>query len=63
MFIIWTLIIILKFKKSGRKTLLNNKYYPKHIIDFPDFNTNESNSLKKVYINFMKLIKTYIFKS
>ena len=49
---------IIQIKKSESKILLNNKYYPKHIIDFNDF--NDSNKIKKVYNNFMNLIKKYI---
>jgi hypothetical protein len=54
---------VLKIKKSDSKILLNNKYYPKHIIDFYDFKTSESNTLKKLYFNFIILIKNIFFKS
>ena len=51
-----------KVKKSESKILLKNKYYPKHIIDFPNFNEIISIKLKKLYNNYINLIKKYIFK-
>jgi hypothetical protein len=50
----------INIKKSESKILLNNKYYPKHILKYNNVYHEESNNLVKLYKNLKNYIKTFI---